>query len=668
MNQIHKLLLLILLFSSGLFPDKGFSQQWYIDSIKLLLQNNPSVEDRAHFYLKMAKSYRNLNTQLALKYADSCIKLAGLLKNRKLEAEVINETGVLYRKMDMYVPALEKHQDALLRFEALGDKMGIAYALANIGNVYQALEQYDKSLDFNLQSLKLKRELGDDDQLAYSLRTTGLAYLYLKEYEQASMLFEEALGLYKKIGDLYGVGNLYYHLGNVAYKRDFDKTLSIEYYEKALEIYNSLQNQYGTALSKYEKAKAHMEMGHNEIAKQLFAETILSMKKAQSPKLLMDVYREFSIFYKKQNDYQNALYYFEKYATIRDSLYTESTSRNIAEMQTKYDTDNKQNQIDSLKNEQKLNIAYQLFFILAIIFISSFGIMVYLRYRDKKKTNTLLEKEIEIRKKKESELLESQKMLTEANATKDKFFSIISHDLKNPFGAILGMAELLDEDYAELSEEDRKSLIKNIFKSTQNTYSLLEDLLAWSRSQRGLIPFNPIETNVLALCQENIDFISAIAQKKNIQIECTIPANAKINADQDILTTIFRNLLSNAVKFSYPGGKVVVTSNEVILNSNGNRKRFLEISVKDQGVGISPENLTRLFRIEDQCKTNGTMKETGTGLGLIICKEFVEIHGGTMKVTSEPEKGSAFGFLLPFVPNNSSGTDVNQENSQKTWH
>jgi len=650
MSQIRRLLLFILLFSSGLFPGKGFSQQWYIDSIKLLLQNNPSDDNRADFYLKLAKSYRNLNTQLAMKYADSCLELAGFLKNRKLEAEVINETGVLYRKMDMYVPALEKHQDALIRFETLGDKMGIAYALANIGNVYQALEQYDKSLDFNLQSLKLKRELGDDDQLAYALRTTGLAYLYLKKHEQASMLFQEALDLYKKIGDLYGVGNLYYHLGNVAYQRDFDKTLALEYYEKALEIYNSLQNQYGTALSKYEKAKTHMEMGHNEIAKQLFAETISSMKKAQSPKLLMDVYREFSIFYKKQADYQNALYYFEKYATIRDSLYSENTSRNIAEMQTKYDTNKKQNQIDSLKNEQKLHTAYQLFFILAIIFISSFGIMVYLRYRDKKKTNSLLEKEIEIRKKKESELLESQKMLTEANATKDKFFSIISHDLKNPFGAILGMAELLEDDYETLSDEDRIQIIQQIFKSAQHTYSLLDDLLAWSRAQRGLMSFNPIETDVLSLCRENIDFISSAALRKNIQIDCTVPSGVKIVADQNMLTSIVRNLLSNAVKFSYPGGKVVVSSCKFTENTTDEPRHFFEITVKDNGVGINPENQKKLFRIEEKFKSYGTLKESGNGLGLIICKEFVEIHGGRMKVASEPGKGSLFGFILPVNP------------------
>lgn len=650
MNRVNKLVLIILCFCFGVYSVEAFAQQWYIDSIQLLLQKKPSNETKADFYLKLAKSYRNLDPNLGLRYADSCLEMATSLKNSKIEAEAINEMGVLYRKMDMYELAMEKHQAALAKFEKIDDKMGIAFALANVGNVYQALEQYEKSLDFNLQSLKLKREIGDDEQLAYSLRTSGLAYLALKDYEQAERFFEEALHLYQKIDELYGVGNVYLHLGNVSYARDANKTKALEYYEKATEIYNLVKNKFGTALSKYEMAKAHMEMDHTEIAQQLFIETIAETENTHSTKLKMDVFREYSKFFKKQGDYQNALVYYEKYSALRDTLLAEKTGKNIAEIQIKYDISRKETQIEILKNQQKLNTAWQLFYILAIFFVSTLVVLIYLRYRDKKKINHLLEKEIEARKIKEQELLESKRKLTEASATKDKFFSIISHDLKNPIGAIMGIAELLTEDYTTLSEEERKEMVGEILKSTQNTYSLLEDLLAWSRSQRGVITFLPTETEVLGLCRENIDFISATAMKKNIQIDCNISAGVKIKADQNMFTTIIRNLLSNAVKFSYPHGKVMVSSNQFSENTNGKTTHFIEITVADNGVGISAENQKKLFRIDENFKSTGTMKETGTGLGLIICKEFVEIHGGRLNVISEPGKGSSFKLILPFNP------------------
>nr|NQU92769.1 tetratricopeptide repeat protein [Bacteroidota bacterium] len=526
--------------------------------------------------------------------------------------------------------------------------MGIAYSLANIGNVYFALEQYQNALNYNLRALDIKYDLGDPKQIAYSLRTTGLVYQSLKQFDEAKEMFKKALGLYQETGALYGESNMYYHLGNVTFEQFADKSKALIYYEKALEIYNRLQNYYGTAISKYEKAKAYMEMGQYEMARLLFGETLDDARKIPGRKLIMEIYREYAELYKKQGDYLNALVYFEKFAVLRDSLFTENTDRNIAEMQTKYNMTEKEAQIQLLTKEKKLNTANHLFYILLIFFASTFGFFTYFRYRDKKKTNKQLEGEIQFRKQFEKQLKESEAQLTEANATKDKFFSIISHDLKSPFGAMMGLSELLDTEYDLYTDNEKKEIIKEIRKATESTYSLLQDLLAWSQSQRGIIEFNPVSLCLYDLCRENLALIQSAANKKRLTLECNIDNSLHVFADYNMVTTIIRNLMSNAIKFSHSGSSIQITGkglNKAVADLDS--KQMVDLNITDQGVGINEENMQKLFKIDEKINSRGTAKEIGTGLGLIICKEFIERNGGTIQVKSKVGAGTTFTVSLP---------------------
>jgi PAS domain S-box-containing protein len=247
--------------------------------------------------------------------------------------------------------------------------------------------------------------------------------------------------------------------------------------------------------------------------------------------------------------------------------------------------------------------------------------------------------DITIRKRAEEKLIEKDNFLQKLNADKDRFISILSHDLKSPFNSILGFSEVLTEDIRKLNTDEIEDIAKNINKSARNTLYLLEDLLAWAMMQQGKIIFKPQKLSLADICKNILEILNPNAVAKNITINYYIADRIKVFADIDMIKTVLRNLVSNALKFTNNGGTISVSSEE---NSEN-----VTISISDNGVGIKAENIKKLFNISEVITTKGTAEETGTGLGLLLCKEFVEKHGGKIWVESEVGKGSEFKFTLP---------------------
>ncbi len=243
------------------------------------------------------------------------------------------------------------------------------------------------------------------------------------------------------------------------------------------------------------------------------------------------------------------------------------------------------------------------------------------------------------RKRMEEELVESELKLRALNASKDKFFSIIAHDLKNPFSSIIGFSSLLQERIREKDYEGIEQYSEIILSSAERAMNLLMNLLEWSRSQTGRMEFSPEYIEMVKMINEVVDLMSDTALQKSITISCNLPKNAVAFADKAMVGTILRNLVTNALKFSLPGGKIKIAAEQ--------KKDELILSFADNGIGINNNNIKKLFRIEEGFSTPGTNNEKGTGLGLILCKEFVEKHGGKIWVESKPGKGSTFYFSLP---------------------
>ena len=241
----------------------------------------------------------------------------------------------------------------------------------------------------------------------------------------------------------------------------------------------------------------------------------------------------------------------------------------------------------------------------------------------------------------EHELRESEIKLKELNAEKDKFFSIITHDLRSPFSGFLGLTQIMAEELSSLSMAQLQELAISLKNSATNLYSLLENLLKWSMVQLGSIPFTPGILKLSPMVEECVTTVIEPAKIKGIEITCTIPENTEVCADSNMLQTVIRNLVSNALKFTPKGGKISVSSKTD--NKNG-----IEISIHDTGIGMSKTIVSNLFRSDVQTNRKGTEGEPSSGLGLILCKEFVEKHGGKIWVESEVGNGSTFYFTLPF--------------------
>ncbi len=235
---------------------------------------------------------------------------------------------------------------------------------------------------------------------------------------------------------------------------------------------------------------------------------------------------------------------------------------------------------------------------------------------------------------------ESEVKLKELNAEKDKFLSIVAHDLKSPFNSFLGLTQIMAEELPSLSMDEIKEITLSMRNSACNLYRLLENLLQWARIQQKTISFNPNKFILLPVIEESISITEEPAKKKGIELSLDIPEGLAIFADSLILQTIVRNLVSNAVKFTPKGGKISIRAKAV-------GDKDIEISIADSGIGMDQSMLDNLFRIDVQTSRKGTEDEPGTGLGLLLCKEFVEKHGGKIWVESELGKGSVFKFILP---------------------
>ena len=239
------------------------------------------------------------------------------------------------------------------------------------------------------------------------------------------------------------------------------------------------------------------------------------------------------------------------------------------------------------------------------------------------------------------ELTELNAELLKANKEKDKFFSIIAHDLRSPLSGIMSITNLMVEESETFTNKERDEVVINIRDSSVALYKLLENLLEWSRLQRGALEYKPIEVPLRYLIDMTFELIKANADKKNLRINNTVPLELLIFADSNMLNGIFRNLISNAIKFT-PEGGIIEIGGELMAETNE-----CKCYVSDNGVGMDEQLLKKLFRIDQHVTTKGTNKETGTGLGLILCKEFVEMHGGRIWVESELGNGSTFYFTLP---------------------
>jgi signal transduction histidine kinase len=347
------------------------------------------------------------------------------------------------------------------------------------------------------------------------------------------------------------------------------------------------------------------------------------------------VYTLLSCFQLRDNYYEEGK--FDSAYFWYDSLYLVNNQFRRDELTLELNLLNKENEIKTKEIELKNHLSkLQLLGVFAFIILVSFSVFTLILLKKNKRQKILLAK----LNQKNQIINHKNTELASVNAQKDKFFSIIAHDLRGPFNGFLGLTEIMAKQFDSITLTELMNISASMNKSANNLFNLLNNLLEWSRMQQGNINFEPKVIPILPFATSTLQTIMEPATKKGIEVTIDIPENLQVFADENMLASTLRNLASNAVKFTPSGGKVSITAKPIVDNN-------IEISVKDSGIGMDSEMLGNMFKLDVSISRKGTDGEPSTGLGLLLCKDFIGKHGGKIWAKSEEGKGSTFYFTLP---------------------
>jgi signal transduction histidine kinase len=607
-------------------------------ALELLRQlHDPSLEVRALLCLTWAT--QNIGEyETALEYGDKTEKLALEIKDKRSAAVVYNHISRIHLLLGFLDRSLEYALKALKLSEKVEDKKNIAEAYKNIGNVYDELKNSKLALTHYLKSLNILENLNDKKGIARMLNNIGNIYNSSHQYKKAKEYYRESLVMFEELnwqkgqaGTLSNIAGIYSEAGNS--KR------ALALYLKALPIVKKIGQKRFLAILLSNIGVDYRKLGQYKKALRYVYKALAIAEEIKNKDIIRNFYEELFYIYEAIKNYKQAFLYFKEYKATNDEIFSEEAQKNISELWTKFETGKKEkkiqwltqhNRIQKLKLERQELVRNYLLVVSLLILVLS--IVLYNRYRTKKKA--------------ERQLKDSEQELRAMNISKDKLFSIIAHDLGSPLNSILLSSGFLEKKYKTLEEEEVKVLLHQIYENTDHIAKLLDNLLQWAVSQLGKLDVELETQDLSQLTGDTIELMMPSAREKNIHLVSHINKNTLVHADTRMVETILRNLVSNAIKYSKNGGKVHIFSKS--------HKNFLEITVSDSGVGIPTDKLNSLFDLGVHNSTRGTAGERGIGLGLVLCKEFVEQNRGTIRVESKTNNETSTGtraiFTLPTAP------------------
>ena len=633
----NRLIILILssFFFSNALPAMYIDTK--IDSLSNLLETSTGLE-KIDVLNELALAYDTISYIKSLDYATQALELTKKYKSKEDVAVSLDRIGRIQYFLSNYDKSINYFIESLKIREEIGDKKTISKSHNNIGVIYLHLANYNKALEYLQKGWDISEEIGYKELMYKLSNNLGIVYMKLANYDKSLEYYKKTLNNCIETDDKKIMGSCLNNIGMVYwYLEDYNKAL--EYYLEAVKMGEKVRDKWSISNASRNIGEVYIKL-HDYNNSLLYLNTGLKIaEEIDSKHLIKDCYVTFSELYYAKGNYKKAYDYHKLHSEIKDSIFSEETGKNIAEMEVKFETVKKEKEIEILKKEKEINVLklkeqkiQRNLLIISSLFILLSIIILYSRFLLKKKTNKQLE--IVIKK-----IAKSEAALKESNATKDKFFTIISHDLKGPFNVLLGFSDILVKEAEEYDRDEIVMFSKTINTSARHLFDLVENLLSWAGSQSGKLQNNPEKVDLRELCVKNIFVLKNSAEKKNIILYQEIPENTYVYVDTNIVSMVIRNLISNALKFTNSGGKISITSSE--------KDNLVEISVIDTGIGISEENRKKLFRIDTNYTTKGTSDENGTGLGLILCKEFIEKSGGKIWIESEQGKGSTFKFTLP---------------------
>jgi len=477
--------------------------------------------------------------------------------------------------------------------------------------ISRAEKKYSLALQYFRDAIKIRFKLNQKNGIASTVLEIARTFHEQKKYDSSFVYFEKSLELHEEINNkMYmalchnGMGNVYYELGE--YQKALDE------YDLSLKLDSEDSRDYGIVNNRIGKALVYSKINNRQLGeKELKAASEAAFRTGISTKII-DTYEAYTKFYMNLSDVKGSQEKFDTFLFMNDSLFAKQQFETLTEIQKSFAVSQKLNEMNLQLEIEKTEKFY---FVVFIIMVTIFASVLFWRYRTSAKLN---------------------KQLKLMNESKDKLFSIIAHDLKNPFLSLMGYTDLLKEK--GISESDRDELLSGLDTTTKNTYTLLENLLNFSASRTGKIEYSPSFFRLNTVVDNVIRNLDSQLSAKAINVSISLDAD-KIFGDLQMIEIVLRNIISNAIKFSMENGIIKISSHFI--------NNYCSISISDNGIGMDSEQKEKLFSSEIIKSNPGTAGEKGTGIGLALCREFIEKHGGTIGANSEPGEGSQFTILIP---------------------
>lgn len=557
--------------------------------------------ERIFTYLAMAKVFEEVgNFNKSEQLLEQALSFNASINNPSMQVLILNELGQIKASTGKMLEAFRDYEAVLLHKDLIDNPKAEAQALFNIAQIYSTQGIYNRALQNHRRALAIRRSIKDRWKEALSLSDIGELYRRMKNDGKALANHQLALKIRQALNDKKGISESFNNIGLLYYQQ-----------------------------KKYQDAINNLNAG---LQAALESQTLIQQQKS---------YDYLSLCFKELGHYNEALLKREQFVVVSDFIQNQKNDQRLLESQSRYVIDTKESQIETLeaerqkRDEQLTRQKHLRNFLISFIGLGFVIVgLIFNLYKVKQRANNELQKI--------NDKVKSQNTLLQAlNATKDKFFSIIGHDLKGPLNSLTSFSGLLINHTDSLSRDEIQMLAKDVDKSLKNLSALLNNLLEWSRSQTGNIDFTPETFDITSLLKENRELLCTQARNKKISVVEELNGKVLVNAHRHSLNTVIRNLISNAIKFTPAGGLIKLTLQQ--------GHQHVLVSVSDTGVGMAPEVIGKLFRIDAKHTTKGTADEKGTGLGLILCKDFVEKNGGKLWVESEEDKGSVFHFTVPLA-------------------
>jgi len=596
--------------------------------------------------------------QKALAYYNQALTLFQEMEDREGEADVLNNLGNIYHTWSKYEKALGYYIESLKIQESLGDEKGMAAALNNIGVVYYDWEDYDKALDYFKQGLDKEKGLGDKKGIAQSLNNIAIIHDEKGDLRQALKYYNQSYDLAKEVGDKLGMSISLSNLGEF-YKSDKNYELAMAYYQEALKLDQELNNQLRIAENYNLIGDLYADMGSFKMAVDYYNKSQEIVIPTQMLLITSENYKGLAEVYEKMGNFNKAYFNFKNYHQLNDSIFNETLMMQLNMLQTSYEIDKREREIDLLNSdkqlkeleikEKKQQISLQRYIgIVLIVGVTIFLILtitLFRQFRLKKEALNRLDIQYNELIKKREELINAKEKAEESNKLKSRFLINLSHEIRTPMNGIIGFSEMLRDNSADPKEQQVN--IDSIQNSTRQLLSIINNLLDISSIETGQFSLHEDSVNVPKLLKTLYVRISQeqkLMGKEKIRFNLNMDQNSKdlkIKSDEKRLVQIIENITSNAFKYTSSGE---VELGFKIVNDN------LQFYVMDTGIGIPKEKLSIIFNKFRQVDDSSTRNYGGTGLGLTISRELINLMKGKIWAESEPDRGSVFYFEIPYIP------------------